>query len=158
MSWKASIARLLAPEEFVELEKKKSDLDMQVNQRVADVLFKMDPFEPLLKKYHVVFPNEWEELKPELDLDSIGAIRLCMWAYGTKTDPSFLHLVNWLRDQQGNKTLRVAKNENEWFFGRAAVATLTLFVEEIGRLSSKYEEVMSHRDKSFDAHLPVGEY
>lgn len=158
MSWKANIARLLAPEQFEELENKKKDLDMLVNQRVADVLFKMDPFEPLLKKYNIVFPNEWEDRKPEEDIDSVGAIRLFMWAYGTKTDPNFLHLVNWLRNQQGNNTLRKARNENEWFFGRAAVATLTLFVEEIGRLSSKYEEVMSHRDKSFDAHLPVGEY
>jgi len=158
MSWKSNIARLLAPEEFVELEKQKANIDLAVNQRVADVLFKMDPFEPLLKKYSVVFPDKWEERKPEDDLDTMGAVRLFMWAYGTRNDPNFKHLIDWLRNQQGNNTLRKAKNENEWFFGRAAVATLTLFVEEVGRLSSKYEEIMSRRDQSFDAHLPVGEY
>lgn len=157
MSWRKSIARLLAPEEFVELEQKKANLDMQVNQRVADVLFRMDPFEPLLNKYNVVFPDKWE-VKPEDDLDTMGAVRMFMWAYGTRSDPNFLHLVDWLRNQQGNNTLRKAKNDNEWFFGRAAVATITLFVDEIGRLSSKYEEMMASRDKSFDANLPVGEY
>lgn len=157
MSWRSSIARLLAPEDFAALDLAKADLEMQVNSRVADVLFKMDPFEPLIKKYHVVFSEKWDT-KPEEALDTMGAMRMFMWAYGTRLDPNFIHLVDWLRNQQGNNTLRKAKNENEWFFGRAAVATITLFVEEIGRLSSRYEEIMANRDRSFDANLPVGEY
>lgn len=157
MSWRHSLARLLAPEEFAELEKRKVDLDMVVNQRVADVLFKMDPFEPLLKKYNVVFSDKWDQ-KPEESLDSVEVMRLFMWAYGTRSDPSFMHLVDWLRTTQGNNTLRRAKNESEWFFGRAAVATITLFIDEVGRLASKYEEIMFSRSKTFDPHLPVGEY
>lgn len=165
MRWKQIIARVLCWKEFqaleqqkIELENERVEMQLRVNQRVADVLFKMDPLEPILKKYHIVFPAKWEDDKPEQKLDSMGAMRLFMWAYGTRSDPNFLYIIDWIRTQQGNKTLRKAQNTDEWFFGRAAVATMTLFQEEIGRLSAKYEEVMAHRDQSFDQNLPVGEY
>lgn len=158
MGLRAHIARFLAPEEFLELEEKKANADMLVNQRVADIVFQMNPFEPFMKKYLVAFPSEWENARPEDTLDSQGAMRLFMWAYGTKADPNFIYLTDWLRDQQGNNTLRKGKNDHEWFFGRAAIVTITLFIEEVGRLSSKYAEVMAGRDRSFDENLPVGEY
>lgn len=153
MRWREAIARILAPEVFVELAKKEEEVQMHINQRVAEVLLKMDPFEPFLKKYNVIFSEEWD--RPEDNLDERSKFRLTMWAYGTKKDPSFLHLINFLRDTQGNATLRKAKNDNEWFYGRAAIATLTLFVEEIGRLSSQFEETRSRKDQTFDEHLVV---
>lgn len=159
MSWQATIARWLAPQEFEKLAKRQGDLDMEVNQRVADVIMHMDPFEPLLRQYNVVFPAKWsEDEKPEDELGSMQALQLYMWAYGQRTDVSFKHLTDWVRNHQGNATLRKGSQDKEWFYGRSAIATMTLFVREIGRLSSKYEEVMLRREPIFDAHLPTGEY
>lgn len=155
MSWRTNIAKLIAPEVFNELAEKKENLDERVNQRVADVLLKMDPFEPLMRKYNVVFSEEWQH--PEDKLDHMGKLSLVMWAHGLKKDPNFKHLVDWIRNTQGNNTIRVAKNDHEWLYGRAAIATITLLVDEIGRLSSRYEDMIEQRDSNFDAHLPVGE-
>lgn len=155
MSWRKGIARILAPEEFAALEKKKAEMDLIVNQRIADVLFKMDPFEPLLKKYNVIFSEEWTH--PEERLDDQSQIRLYAWAHGMEKDPSFLHVMNWVRNTQGNATLQKAKNDQEWLYGRAAISTITLLVKEVGRLSSKYKELLSVREKTFNENLPIGE-
>jgi len=173
MSFGRFIAQILVPDALEELrnmraglvdernalERERADFQLSVNRRVADVLIKMDPFEPFLRTYQVVFSDDrWEDKKPEDGLDSMEAMKLYMWAYATKRDSSFKLLVDWLRNQQGNKTLRKATNDKEWFYGRAAVAALTLFVEEIGRLSTKYEEILKGGDDSFDPHLATGEY
>lgn len=160
MSTREKIARWLAPEAFTnvsivtaEFAKKSLELDMQVNRRVADIVAKMDPFEPFFKKYHVVFSKEWE--RPEDRLNPQSQLQLFMWAYQVEGDPSFKYLVDWMRNTQGNATLRKAKNENEWFYGRAAVAVVTLLVDEVTRLASHYRELMAKRGQSFDEHLPV---
>lgn len=146
------IARFLAPHVFEALEKQKQELDLTVNNRVADVLFKMDPFEPLMKKYNVIFSKEWE--RPEDSLDDVSQLRLFMWAYGVEQDPSFKHVMDWIRNTQGNATLRKGGQEEQWLYGRAAVATITLLVREIGRLSTHYRERM-RKGEGFDEHLPV---
>lgn len=138
------IARWLAPEEFAALEKQKAELEQAVNGRVADILFKMDPFEPLMKKYNVIFSEEWD--KPEDKLNDQSRLTLFMWAYGVKKDPSFIHLTDWIRNTQGNATLRKAAQNDEWFYGRAAIATITLFVSEVGRLASHYEKILAERN------------
>lgn len=155
------LARWLAPEreelfdvKLLHLQKREKDLDMEVNQRVADYLSKMDPFEPLLKKYNVVFSQEYT--RPEQKLNEQSQIQLFMWANGVESDPSFKHLINWFRDTQGNATLRKAKTDHEWLYGRAALATLTLFAEEVSRLSSRYKDILAERSgQTFDAGLPV---
>jgi hypothetical protein len=150
MTLKAALARWLAPEEFAELERQKQDLERATNQRVADVLLQMDPFEPFLKKYNVIFSEEWR--KPEERLDEQSRIRLFMWAAGIVHDPSFKHMTAWIINTQGNNTLRKGTNDYEWFFGRAAIITMDLFVSEVGRLASRYNEMLKKRD-DFDPHL-----
>lgn len=147
------VARFLSPDVFEELEEREKNIDIVVNNRVADVLSKMDPFEPLFKKYHIVFSKEYSH--PEENLDQQSQIRLFMWAYGIVNDPSFLHVINFFRNTQGNATLRKAKTDAEWFYGRASLATLTLFLEEIQRLASHYENLLAQKDSSFDSQVVV---
>lgn len=147
------IAEALAPEHFNAVAKKQQDMDMLVNQRVAENLLKMDPFEPLLKKYHVIFSEEYD--KPEDKLNEPGQLGLFMWAYGMKGEPHFKHLIDWIRNTQGNATLRRAQNDHEWLYGRAAVATMTLFTAEVSRLAGRYEDILAKRKEQggFDEHL-----
>lgn len=159
-SLRQKVAMWLAPEYELSLNKqrkelvaKEAELVLEVNRRVADIVAKMDPFEPFFKKYHVVFSKEWA--KPEDKLDTQSQLRLFQWAYGIDADPSFRYLVDWIRNTQGNATLRKAKNDNEWFYGRAAVVVVTLLVDEVTRLASHYRELMAKRGDSFDPHLPV---
>lgn len=154
------IAQWLAPERearlntrAAEIQKRERDLEMTINNRVADITLKMDPFEPLMKKYNVVFSEEWQH--PEDNLDSQSQIRLFQWAYGIVSDPSFLHVINFFRNTQGNATLRKAKNNDEWFYGRASIATLTLLFDEIKRLASHYEDLVSKKDTGFDPNSAV---
>ena len=153
MTVRARIARFLAPSEFEELEKQKQLVDERVNQRVADFLLKMDPFEPLMRKYNVIFSDEWTHPEDKLaDRDRLG---LFMWAYAANKDPHFVHVMDWIRNTQGNNTLRKGKHADEWLYGRASIATITLLIEEVGRLASKYEEYVSNRDAEFDKNLVV---
>lgn len=156
---RSKVAKWLAPEweEGVlrmafDVDRKMLEVDSVANQRVADILSKMDPFEPFFKKYHVIFSTEYERVEDKLNEQS--RIQLFQWAYGLHRDPSFIHLVDWIRNTQGNATLRKARNDNEWFYGRAAVTVMTSFVDEVGRLSSRYEELLA-KDHPFDPSLPV---
>lgn len=152
MKFGERVARLLSPDVFEALEKQGEELEFTVNNRVADALFKMDPFEPFLKKYNVIFSEEWD--RPEDRLDQISRIRLFTWAYGIEKDPSFLHLTNWIMNTQGNATLRKGKTDPEWFFGRSAIVTIALLVEEVGRLASYYREMIG-KPEEFNEHLAV---
>lgn len=148
MNWRHGVARLLAPEEFAMLDKKIADADLAVNQRVAEILLKMDPLEPFLKDHNVIFSKEWQ--RPEDRLDDQSKLRLLSWAYSTVKDPSFIHITDFVRNTQGNNTLRKASNPREWDFGRSAIITIDLFVKEIQRLSSRYEEIFSSKEEYFD--------
>ncbi len=155
------IARWLAPERervldvwAFKLNARARDLDMEVNSRVASIVMKMDPWEPLLKRYNVVFSKEWQ--RPEDNLDAQSQLQLFMWAYGMKHDASFNHFIEFYMNTQGNNTVRRAKNSDEWFFGRASLATLLLLKEDIGRLSLHYEERLN-KAKEFDPTLSVEE-
>lgn len=164
MTIRERIARFLVPEVFQQLDLAKDKIALQrrgieneVDQRVAQVLLKMDPLEPMMQKFHVIFSKRFSR-HPEDDLSPMLKTRLFMWAYGTVEDPSFKHLCDWIRNKQGNNTLQKGRNDAEWIYGRAAVATVSLFVDEVGRLSSKYEEMLTRRREEFDKNLPVGEY
>lgn len=160
MSWKESMAQWLAPErerrlntERAYFQKRVRDFDMEVNSRVADIILKMDPLEPFLKKYHVVFSEAWDNLEDKLD--SASQTALCMWAHGVHGDPYFKYLTEWIINTQGNSTLRKAKTEMEWFYGRASIATIALLTREIGRLSERYKETLDTRFGGFDKNLAV---
>lgn len=161
MTLRERIAQWLAPERSrwldgfqKELFEKEKDIEMRVNIRVADIIMKMDPWEPLLKKYNVVFSQEYE--KPEDNLNPQSQIAFFMWAHGIAEDPHFKHLMEWYVNKQGNNTLRKGTNDNEWFFGRAVVATISLLVREVGRLSARYSEVLENRKpKGFNDKLAV---
>lgn len=146
------VARVLVPEEFELLKKEREGIELEVNSRVADILFKMDPFEPLLKKYNIIFSEEWHNVEDKLDPQS--QIRLFAWAAAQESSTEFKYITNWIRNTQGNATMRKANADNQWFFGRAMVASITLFVEEIGRLSSRYRDMMQRPDE-FDTNLAV---
>lgn len=149
MTFREHIARFLAPEYFQE----QRNFTDQVNQRVADALFKMDEFEPFLRKYHVIFSADWQ--RAEDRLDEASKMQLFMWAYGMERDPNFKYLTDWIINTQGNATITKAQTDSEWFYGRAAIATMRLFVREVGRLSSHYQEIMESRGQTFDEHLTV---
>lgn len=138
-------------EELLEREK---SIDNEVNDRVATILAKMDPFEPLLRKYNLVFSQEYDH--PEDRLDEQSQLRMFMWAHGIEEDPSFRFLTDWIRNTQGNATVRKSSTDQQWFFGRAMVASISLFVDEVSRLSSRYKDILAERDgQGFDPHLPT---
>lgn len=143
---------ILVPEEFAELEKRKKEIDYEVGDRVANTLLRMDPFEPLLKKYNIIFSEEYTH--PEDKLDVPSQINLFMWANGLEGNANFKFLTDWIRNTQGNATVRKAGVDNQWFFGRAMIASITLFVEEIGRLSSRYRDMMA-KPGEFDSTLTI---
>lgn len=155
------IAQWLAPErerqlntERVEFQKRVRDFDIEVNSRVADIILKMDPYEPFLKKYNVIFSENWE--KSDDRLDDQSRLSLYMWAYGFHKDVNFQYLIDWTKNTQGNAAIRKASNEKEWFFARACIITIELLVEEIGRLSSHYQAILDGRkQKGFDKTLAV---
>lgn len=164
-----AIARFIAPEyedtnydEWHEIKKrekilayKEREVDERVNQRVADFLLTMDPFEPLLKKYHVIFSEDYP--RPEDKLAPQSQFEFLRWAFYLEQEVHFKYLNDWIRNVQGNATLRQAKNDPEWFFGRAMLACVTLYIREVSRLSSRYKDILAKRDGSFDAFLPVEE-
>lgn len=145
------IAAYIAPEYEKELAERKQNIDYEVGQRVSETLMKMDPFEPFLKKFHGIFSEEF--VQPEDGLGQIGKIKLFSWAYAARGDPSFIHLTNWLQNVQANNTLRKAKNDYEWFYGRCAIVIIELFVAQVGRLGRQYEEVVLKKAADFDPNL-----
>lgn len=137
----------------IELLAREKKMDYEINNRVAELALKIDPIEIFLKKYNVVFSKEYPH--PEDRLDAVSQLRMYMWAYGMVNEPSFKYLTNWIINTQGNATLRKGKTDAEWFFGRSAVVTIGLFVDEVGRLASHYRDILNRSQETFDENLPV---
>lgn len=132
-----------------ELIARERQIEEIINQRVAEVITQMDPFEPLMRKYHGIFSEQYT--KPEDKLDDPSRLRLFMWAYGLENEASFKYLTDWIQNTQGNATIRKAQNSDEWFYGRAALSVMSLFIQEVSRLASHYKAMMEKRDREFDA-------
>lgn len=131
----------------------KQPIEREVNKRVAEIILKMDPFEPLLKHYHGIFREEFE--KVEENLDERSRFSMAMWAWGQKKDPHFKRMVDWVMDNAGNETLKRAPISYERTqYGRAQIANMILFKREIGRLASIYEEFLG-KNKGEDVDLGV---
>lgn len=151
---KRKVARFLDPEHYGDVEKSKADFDLSVNQRVAKVISEMDPFEPLMKEFHGIFSAEWT--RPEEKLNEPGQLSMKMWAYSQHHDPHFRHMTDWIMNTQANETLKRAPvTPDRILYGRAQISAIILFVKEIGRLSSLYEEILekNKKDNNFDSNL-----
>jgi len=153
MTIRQRLVQWVFSKELQELHEREDQLTREVNQRVAFIVSQLDPFEPLLKQFHGVFSEEFTSA--EDNLSEPAQLALFMWAYTQKNDPYFKHLTSFLLNTQGNATIRQAQNDREWFFGRAVISTLLLFIREVERLSSHYEDILAKRDRSFDPYLPV---
>lgn len=146
------LARLLARDYLV-------DVDNRVNQRVADMILKMDPFEQIMKKFHGIFSEEFERV--EQKLSDQDRIRLSMWAYHEKEDPSFRYFSDWIMNSLGNQTFKSSARSNKelgevLMYGKAGIAAMLLYKKEIGRLSSLYEEILQKKNEgNFDSVISV---
>lgn len=154
-TFKTKLARLLFPQFVAELERRVIETEGSVNMRVADILSKMDPFEPLMREYHGIFSQEFEH--PEDKLDARGQLGMKMWGYQQSRDPHFEHFINWIMDTQANETLKRAPiTEARIQYGRAQISNMVLVKREIDRLALLYEEELDkHKVKDFDENVAI---
>lgn len=146
------LARLIAPAYFLEVERKSKDIDAEVGRRVAEIMSKMDPFEPLLKEFHGVFGEEFERVEEKLDARS--SLLIETWGYQQRDDPSFKFMCDWIMNSQGNETLKRAPVSTErLLYGRAQIAGIVLLKNEVKRLASLYEERLRRGKEDFNHDL-----
>lgn len=158
--WKARIRAWLFRSETDALIRQQSLLDERerhieqaVNQRVAEVLTKMDPFEPVMRMYRGVFGETFE--RPEERLDAQSILRLQTLGYTLADDPSFNYLCEWIMNSQGNETLtKAAVTPERILYGRAQISGVLAFRKEVRRLSEAYKDVLDGRKaSSFDPNI-----
>lgn len=133
----------------------------EVNRRVAEFTAHLDPVDLLMRDYNGLFSNDFSH--PEDRLNEPAKIGMYMWAWTQKKDPYFNHMVEFIMDSAGNATMKdkIPFTDEKLFrlkmlYGRAQIANMILFKEEIGRLSSNYEEMLNkNKGESFDAHKGV---
>lgn len=142
-------------DQWHKIVEKENQLDQLVNMRVATVLAKMDPFEPLMHQFRGIFSEEFE--KPEDRLDPQSNLRLIMWAYQQTNDPQFNYLMNWVIDTQANATLKKGNPTPETIlYGRAQISAPILIKREISRLGLLYEELLKkQKGEEFEENLSV---
>ena len=125
----------------------------EVNLRVAEIINKTDPLEPVLKMFHGIFDIEYE--RPEDKLDKRSQLTMKMFANRTVKDPSFEYLTAWVMNQAANETMKRAPITVERVqYGRAQLANMILFKRELERLSNLYEEELK-RPEEFDANETI---
>jgi len=149
------IAKLLAPDYFRDMDRRVQEAEYSANQRFAEYISKMDPFEPLLKKFHGVFSEEYERVEDKLD--ARGRLMMMMWGYQQRNDPAFKYMTEWVMNTQGNATIKRGNPTAETIlYGRAQISNMILFVREVNRLGSLYDERLAEdRGDSFDSSIPV---
>lgn len=151
------IARKIAPRLFDEAKRREkdafdretgafnreADIEQEINQRIAALMLKMDPFELVMREYRGVFGQDFEH--PEDNLDARGVLNLRSFGYTIATDPSFNFLCDWIMNSQGNETLlKAAVTPERILYGRAQISAMLAFRKEVRRLSAAYEDM---RDK-----------
>lgn len=136
------------------LRQKEKEMNNEVNRRFAEMVSKMDPMEPLLKKYSVVFSEQYERV--EDPLDERNRMTMAMWAYGQKRDPYQKRMIDWIINTAGNSMLKLPARTNEdrgeiLLWGKAQISNMILYERELRRLSSIYEEKLAQMSgKEFD--------
>lgn len=156
MSFREKIARIICPKAFIDLERAYIDIQNMkndLNLRFATMVTKIDPFELIMREYHGVFSEELT--KPEEKLDTRSHMEFIMWAYQQKHDPHFKFLTDWVKNTQGNETLKRAPVTPERIlYGRAQISSMVTFTTEVGRLGSLYEQLLEeNKQKEFDKTL-----
>lgn len=125
----------------------------EVNLRVAEIMNKTDPFDPVLKLFHGIFSEEFE--RPEDSLDKRSQLNMEMFANRTVKDPSFKYLTDWVMNVAGNECLKRAPISAERTqYARAQIANMLLFKRELERLSNLYEEMLKP-EQEFDKNVTI---
>lgn len=153
-SFKTKLLKFFAQDYFEHLRSKEKGIDEEVNRRVAEIVSRMDPFEPLLKEYHGIFSDYFERI--EEDLDQAGKTSMAMWAWGQSRDPFMKRMIDWVMNTAGNTMLKTVTRSNEergevLMWGKAQIVNMILFKREMGRLAAVYEEILEGmKGDSFD--------
>lgn len=132
------------------LSQKESDIDKEVNRRVAATLAQMDPFEHLLREFHGIFSQEYERVEDQLDAK--GQLMMRQWGFQNAETPAFKYLTEWVMNTQANETLKKAPVTTERvLYGRAQISCMILFVREVKRLSEAYKDMLdNNKGEDFD--------
>ena len=124
------------------------------NQKVAEILLKIDPLEYCLKEFHGIFSEEFD--KPENNLDDQSRLRLSMWAYSQKDDVQARFLSDWIMNTAGNALVKLTNpNPATTGYYRSQIANEITRRKEIGRLSLYYEGIIKKKDEEFDSGVGV---
>lgn len=138
----------------VNVIRKQKEVEFKVNQRVAEVMIKMDPLEPLFRKYNVLFSKEYEH--PEESLDERSKLSMYMWGFQQNKDPHFHRFANWIIDCYGNQLLKKSNPSPEnLLYNRAQMSGMILAKAEIQRLSNIYEKIVTNREDEIDETVTV---
>lgn len=152
IQFRKKIAAVISPErarDLIQLEKDLGELarniDLETNRRVAELVSKMDPYEPLMRSFNSIFSEDYS--RPEDKLDEPSKMAMYMLGYRWTEDPSFNFLADWIINQHGNAVFKkpgVTKDNalDVLNFGKAQISTVVLLRKELGRLSSLYQEIM----------------
>lgn len=129
-------------------------IEHTINQRVAEALLKVDPFELVLRDFHGVFSHDFEKMEEPLNDQS--KLRLSMWAYQQKTDTEANFFSDWIMNTAGNALFKLTQPSMERLsYYRAQIANEITRKKEIGRLSLYYEEIIKRKDGEFDSGVGV---
>lgn len=136
-----SVAKIIAPQYITDLELAQKNFEHKVNLRVAEYINKMDPFEPIFKKFKGVFSEEFQH--PETKFDEKGQLAMMFWGYQQQSDPVFRYIIDWIINTQANDTLKRAPvTEERIMYGRAQISGMILFRDEVKRLANAYADHM----------------
>ena len=139
------------------LDQEKSEIELKINQRVAEIVSHMNPLEVFLAEHNVILSEYYERVEDRLSEQS--KLSIAMWAWGQKRDPHMQRMMDWIINTAGNQMLKSPARSNEergevLLWGKAQIANILLLKKELGRLASIYERHLNP-DKDFDENLPV---
>lgn len=146
---RGSIIKWLFKPELEKLADMMVDQENLINQRVAEIVSKMDPFEPLMKEFHGAFSEDYQ--RPEEQLNEPGKLQMYMFGHRWMQDPSFTYLCDWIMNQHGSMVFKAAHLNRDTaldivLYAKAQISTMVLLRKELGRLSSLYQEVIQKND------------
>ena len=139
------IASFIATESF----------ENKVNRRVASIMSKQDPFEILSKEFNGIFSSEYEHA--EESLDERAQLQMKIWAAEQRDSQCFKYMCNYIMNVSGNETIKRAPITVERVqYGRAMIASVILWRNEIKRLANLYDEYLNKdKGQDFEGSKPV---
>lgn len=159
--FREKIAALVAPERSRRLYVLQQDLgnlakniDQETSRRVAEIVSKMDAFEPLMKEFHGLFSQEFRH--PEENLDQPGQLGMYMMGHRVVNDPHFKHLTDWIMNAHANEMFKRPNLNRDnaldaVLYVKAQLSSMILLKRELGRLGSNYEEILhKNEDEAFN--------